>query len=534
MNDEPMGQGVVAAGHPATADAAAGVLAEGGNAFDAVVAGVLAACVAEPMLVSLGGGGFLLARPADGPPRLYDFFAQTPRVANRGRLDFSAIQGDFGGTQQEFHIGMASIATPGLVKGLFRIQRDLGHLPMTVLAQPAVSLAREGVTVGAIGAYARQVLDPIVTATETSRRLFAGSAADGRALEEGARFTIPELADALEAFAHHGESLMYRGDWAATLATACREGGGHLSRDDLAGYRVVVRKPLVGRFRAARLLLNPAPSLGGSLIAFALDLLRAAQLSVGDVVRTQGADRALGANRVATRLAALVRAMSVTDEARRDQRVDARAAAGAKRLFGARAHARYRRAVRQGLATSRGTTHISVIDGDNNAASLSVSNGEGCGWVLPDTGIMLNNMLGEADLAPDGFHRWPTNRRLASMMSPTVVEHDDGRTIALGTGGSNRIRSAITQVLIGLLDDGLSPREAVDRPRLHVENGRLDVEPGIDELIAQTLGAHVGSLHRWPRANMFFGGVHVAERDVSTGHCRGAGDPRRGGVSRLV
>ncbi len=528
MNVELGRQGVVAAGHPATADAAAAVLAEGGNAFDAVIAGVLAACIAEPMLVSLGGGGFLMARPADAPPRLYDFFAQTPRVANRGDLDFYAIQGDFGGTQQEFHIGRGSIATPGLVKGLFRIQRDLARLPMPVLTQPAVALARQGVTVNRIGAYARQVLDPIVVATEGSRRLFAGAAADGRALEEGARFTLPELANALEALANDGDALLYRGDWATMLAKACREGGGHLTRDDLAGYRVAVRKPLTARLNGARLLLNPAPSLGGSLIDFALDLQQAAQAPAAE------GDRSIAPERSATQLASLVRAMALTDEARRLERVDTRAGAGATKLFGDRARERYRRAIRDALVAVRGTTHISVIDRDNNVASLSVSNGEGCGWVLPDTGIMLNNMLGEADLAPEGFHRWPTNRRLASMMSPTVVEHDDGRSLALGTGGSNRIRSAVTQVLLALLADGQSPRQAVDRPRVHVENGRLDAEPGIDEELARKLGQEVGSLHRWPQANMFFGGVHVAERHARTGRCRGAGDPRRGGVSRLV
>jgi gamma-glutamyltranspeptidase/glutathione hydrolase len=124
----------------------------------------------------------------------------------------------------------------------------------------------------------------------------------------------------------------------------------------------------------------------------------------------------------------------------------------------------------------RGTTHISVIDAAGNAASLTLSNGEGCGHVLPVTGIMLNNMLGEEDLNPEGFHRWGEDLRLSSMMAPTLAEHA-GRLIALGSGGSNRLRTAILQVLCNLIDLGLSPEASVAAPRIHLERGKISIEP---------------------------------------------------------
>ena len=136
-------KGAIAAGHPETARAAAAILAEGGNAFDAVLAGLCAACVAEPVLISLGGGGFLLARRAGGEAVLYDFFAQTPKVRRaEAEVDFFPIVADFGTAQQEFHIGMGSIAVPGTVKGLFRVHRDLGSMPMARIVEPAAALAR--------------------------------------------------------------------------------------------------------------------------------------------------------------------------------------------------------------------------------------------------------------------------------------------------------------------------------------------------------------------------------------------------------
>jgi gamma-glutamyltranspeptidase/glutathione hydrolase len=178
---------------------------------------------------------------------------------------------------------------------------------------------------------------------------------------------------------------------------------------------------------------------------------------------------------------------------------------------------------------SRGTTHISVADAEGNIASLTASNGEGCSYTLPGTGIMLNNMLGEEDLNPGGFNRWKTGARLASMMSPAVAELADGTRYALGSGGSNRIRSAVAQVLVNLLDFGMAPEAAVSAPRMHLEGNMLSIEPGFSSSALSTLEFAAPSTHLWPEKNLFFGGVHT----VSVKHggiFDGAGDPRRGGV----
>jgi gamma-glutamyltranspeptidase/glutathione hydrolase len=181
---------------------------------------------------------------------------------------------------------------------------------------------------------------------------------------------------------------------------------------------------------------------------------------------------------------------------------------------------------------NRGTTHMSVADRWGNVASLTVSNGEGCGHIVPGTGIMLNNMLGEEDLNPHGFQQWQLNTRLSSMMAPALIRKNDGTIIALGSGGSNRIRSAILQVIVNLLDYDMPLYEAVQHPRLHLENDLLSLEPGFDEEVLKTLLKDYPARKRWSEQSLFFGGVHAVQ--INDGGFVGAGDARRGGEACVV
>ena len=176
---------------------------------------------------------------------------------------------------------------------------------------------------------------------------------------------------------------------------------------------------------------------------------------------------------------------------------------------------------------NRGTTHISTIDANGNSASLTLSNGEGSGQLLPGTGIMLNNMLGEEDLNPEGFNRWPCDVRVSSMMAPTLAENQH-RLIAIGSGGSNRLRTAILQTLSNMIDFGMQPEQAVNAPRIHFEHDGLDIEPGLAPATVDALRAEYAKFRVWKSHNLFFGGTHTVCWDGST--FTGAGDPRRGGV----
>lgn len=514
--------GAVAAGHPATADAAAEILTDGGNAFDAVLAGMCAACVAEPVLASLGGGGFLTARQADGSASVFDFFVQTPgRRRPAADIDFSPIVADFGTATQEFHIGRGAMAVPGTVAGLFAAHAALGRLPMARLVEPAARLAREGVTVNRLQAFIFDVVSAIYLATEDCARQYGRPGAPGTLVGEGDLLRVPALADTFEALAREGADLFYKGEVAEHIERDCRTGGGLLRRADLAGYRVERRAPLRIRHGGAEMDSNPPPSSGGLLIAFGLEVLSG----------TGFAGDGFGA---AAHLGALVRTLAATSRVRRDGGLE-RGGDTARRLLAPDLIARYRTEVASHPPAGRGTTHISVVDGAGNAAALTLSNGEGAGYIVPGTGIVMNNMLGEEDINPHGLHRWPENSRMSSMMAPTVLVGDDGRLAALGSGGSNRIRTAILQVLLGLIDFGLPAVDAVALPRLHLEGGTLGLEPGFAEAEAAIAAAGPDvEVHRWPEANLFFGGVHVAERRAGGAGFAAVGDPRRGGVGRII
>jgi gamma-glutamyltranspeptidase/glutathione hydrolase len=507
------GRGAVAAGHPVTAAAAAEMLAAGGNAFDAAVAGVAAACVAEPVLASLGGGGFLTAMAVDGAPQVYDFFVQTPkRKRPAAVLDFAPIACDFGPAVQTFHAGMGAAATPGIPAGLFAVQRDLGSLPMRDLLAPAIRAARDGVAWRPFEGYAFGIVEGIWRYTPGTAALIDG-------FSETEPLRQPALADTLDGLAREGEALFYRGEIGARLALLARECGGHLTMDDLRGYAVQRQPALAASFARARIWTAPPPSSGGLLIAFALGLLEA----LGDT-----ADTAV----------LLAQVMAATNKARIDSglalaenEVEETRAMG--QLLSPETVMRYRKAILNRSATARGTTHLSIVDSKGNLAAVTLSNGEGCGYMIPGTGIHINNMLGEEDLNPRGFHRWTPDSRMISMMSPTVALLDGDRRIALGSGGSNRLRTAILQVLRNRLTRGCTLAEAVAAPRLHVEGTRLSHEPeAVSERQITDLAAQF-ELEPWPEANMFFGGVHAVEYK-SGGPFQAAADARRAGVSLIL
>jgi gamma-glutamyltranspeptidase/glutathione hydrolase len=514
------GCGVVAAGHPATVQAAEAVLHEGGNAFDAVVAAHFAACVAEPVLCSLAGGGFLLAHASGGRPLVYDFFAQTPQQRRAtADIDFYPILADFGTAQQEFHIGLGAVATPGNVRGLFEIHRDLCTMPMTRLVEPAIQLARDGIRLNDFQAYIFSIIEPIYLATPASRRIFADPDNPAKIIGATKLLQQHDQADFLDTLAHEGEDLFYRGEIAATVSQLSSKGGGHVTRSDFESYCVKKREPLSLPYRDTQVFINPPPSSGGLLIAFALDLL--AQVNMADYPFGSSAYLQL-----------LSSTMALTNNARLATHLDETVHPDAAQLLNPDFLQQYRDQIIGRARSFRGTTHISVIDAKGNIASMTVSNGEGCGHIIPHTGVMLNNILGEEDINPCGFHRWPLNQRMTSMMAPAVILFKDGRRVAIGSGGSNRIRSAILQVLLNLIDYNMPVDEAVNAPRIHLEGELLSIENGFrpDELTDVILEYPKHTV--WPTQNLFFGGAHTVMSDA--GNFYATGDPRRGGAATIA
>ncbi|MCK4938746.1 MAG: gamma-glutamyltransferase [Rhodospirillaceae bacterium] len=515
-------KGAVAAGDTHTANAAAEVLRAGGNAFDAVLAALLAATQAEPVLASLGGGGFLLARPMGGEAEIYDFFAHTPHInkARDSEIDFRPVLADFGTVQQEFHIGQGSIATPGVVKGIFAIHDKLGRMPLPEIAEPAISLASDGLKLSPLQAYIFDVVSPIYTSSESTMQLYASPSNPSRLIGEGELSKNPAFADFLDALVREGPDLFYLGEVAKKISSDCDEMGGHLEMDDFEKYSVHQRSPLKISYGDAIILTNPPPSTGGILIGFALKLLEKSNLE----------KYGFG---TAAHLEALSLVMELTNQARIESALGQNDNAG-EMLLDPDFISSYRKKVLGAPKSHRGTTHISVIDGEGNAAALTVSNGEGSGYVVPGTGVVLNNMLGEEDINPRGFGAWDENTRMSSMMAPSILLSNDGKEYALGSGGSNRIRTAVLQVVSALQDFNLNLPEAVSLPRLHFEGELLNLEPGFTDEAVNAVKASFENYKMWDDLNLFFGGVHGVMFDPKNKTLTAAGDPRRGGADIIA
>jgi gamma-glutamyltranspeptidase/glutathione hydrolase len=513
-----MSAGVVAAGHPLTAEAGARVLREGGNAVDAAVAAVLTSIVTESPLTGLGAGGYMLVH-TEAETVVLDFFVAAPGAGGiERRADLVPVPVYFTPENpQVFHIGAASCGVPGTPAGLEHAIERFGSVPLAELAAPAARLAREGHVVEPAHAYFFTILAPILTSSAEGGRVYAPG---GDLLAPGDTFRFAELGDAIERFGTEGSEPFYRGEVAAALSDYVLERGGTLGRDDLAAYEPVEREPVPARFLGREVLTNPPPSSGGLLIAYALDLLeRLGATGLEEVVAAMEAAQVARTEEFLDGLYRPDAAMRFLDSERlavAAERLADRARAGSGPL-----------APDDALGS---TTHITAVDAEGSCASVTCSNGTGSGLIVPGTGIHLNNMLGEEDLNPHGFHRQEPGRRMPSMMSPTVVLRGGELEVGLGSGGSNRIRSAILQTIVGIVARELDVAEAVVAPRVHFEAGAIQAEPGVDEAALARLEQRGYEVFRWPARNVFFGGVHAVARDPASGELRGGGDPRRGGA----
>jgi gamma-glutamyltranspeptidase/glutathione hydrolase len=510
----------------------------GGNAVDAAVAATFASFIAEAPLANIGGGGIAMIVGGDGSVEatVYDFFSTMPSGhmgKASGRLaegaDFREILVDFGPEQQPFYIGRASSAVPGVVAGLCAVAQAHGRLSLSKLLEPAIRLAREGAVLSEALAYVLDILTPIYTDTPGLAAAFAPC---GHVHRAGERMALPALADTLERLGEEGAALFYTGEVGQAIAADHNAHGGLITAEDLASYQVLQEGPIRLDYRGYTVLLPPPASCGGVLIAFALKLLETADvagLSFGSFEHVR----------------LLTEVMRLTNQARPSWETSRGSDATRVEGFLSDKHvAGYQHEL---LAVLDGkpappdaepgggpgsTTHVSVVDAQGTIVSVTTSAGENAGYVVGDTGVCLNNMLGEIDLHPQGFHRLPPGTRLTTMMSPAVVLCEGEPMLAVGSGGSNRLRSAITQVISNVVDFGMPLADAIDAPRVHFEGGLLQVEGGVSDAVVRELEGTGYQVNHWPGRNMFFGGAHAVARQ--NGQLVAAGDRRRGGSVAVV
>lgn len=543
--------GAVAGGHQRTAEAGARMLAEGGNAVDAAVAAAFTAATCEPSLTGPGGAGFAIVHPASGPPVAFDFFAAVPGIGRLVDSPLGPVPVDvlFGDTAQTFYVGPHSCAVPGFVPGVLAMHERFGRLPRSVVLEPAIEIAREGLVITASQAYQHQLLEGIFLRTAYGQRLFAP---EGAFLGEGDRFAQGDLAATLEHIAQVGPSSMTTGDLAAEIVQWSKDNDALLTAEDLARYEVRMMTPVEARFRGLRTYSTPPPSSGGSLVAYALSVLD----GLGGDVAGSGEDGAPIDLDGAVGAAQVVGAMLASNSVRGAEFDRYLYADGGlvEWLLSPELVADGVAMLERGAdvppphPTSRlgSTTHCSTIDAEGCAVAMTASTGCGAGEFVGTTGIHLNNMLGEEDLVPVE-HTLAPGERLTSMMAPTIVCDERGPLLATGSAGSSRIRSAVVQTLVRAFEsrrlqvaaDGEPVTQArrlhaaVRAGRMHAENGVVHVEPDVapDAIAGLEAAGHV--LERWPFHNMYFGGVNMVAVDAD-GVFAAAADPRRGGGESIA
>jgi gamma-glutamyltranspeptidase/glutathione hydrolase len=514
-------RGAVAAGHPLTAEAGAEVLAEGGNAVDACIAAAFVSWVAESTLTGPGAGGFMLVyRARDRTTRVLDHFVSVPGLGLRRPVrEMESVDVVFTPeSSQVFRIGAATCAVPGAVAGLGEAHRRFATLPWPVLLGPAIRHAREGIELTEGQAYLHDILDLILRHTAEGDKVYGR---EGKRLEAGDRLVMSDLATTLERLAEAGADDFYRGELAREVSGHLQEERGALTLQDLADYRVIQRRPVRAPFLGHEFESNPPPSTGGALIGLGISLLDRVGLAGGP---------------------GSAEAMAQLAEVMREQEA-ARAGAGfgrglyrgglARKLYSAASLRTATSRLRSRLPEiTSGTTHISVVDARGNAASLTVSTGSGSGVIVPGTGIQLNNMLGEFDLAATGRVPRP-GVRFTSGMAPSLVLRDGRPRLVVGSAGSLRLRGAIFQIVVNVVGHRLGVREAIERPRVHLDGEQLQVEGGNDPAEVERLAGWGYDVVRWGGRNLYFGGASGVEFRPD-GTLAAAGDPRRGGHGMVV
>lgn len=458
----------VAAGHPATVKAGIEILEDGGSAADAAVAASLASCVSETVMTGLLGGGHgIYFHAASGRARLLDCFVAVPGLgAKRRDVELVELAVPFGAELVHYAVGAASCAVPGLPAGLDALWREYGRLPWPRLVEPALELARSGVAFPPAHAACLAMLAPVMTMNEGARIYSPG----GSLLAGGERLEQHGLVPALEAIAAEGAASVYRGAIAEALLALIDERGGLVTRDDLSAYRAVWSEPEEVAYRGARVQARR----GLSDVLQALEALERLP--------------ALDGNPEPERALTLVRGLGGT---------------------GPEGH----------------TTNLVTADVAGDVCVLTTSLGLGSGDFLPGLDLHLNSMLGERDLVRRTLE---PGERMASMMTPAFARDDSGLLLAAGAAGGTRLRSALVEVVAGVLDEGLEPDEAVARPRLHPAGRIVHLEPGFEQATIERLEADGFEVRAWAAPHHYFGGVSLITRSGA------AGDPRRDGDARML
>lgn len=464
--------GMVVSQNHAASEIGAAVLREGGNAMDAAVATAFALAVTHPTAGNIGGGGFLVYRPAAGDPVAYDFREMAPASATP---EMWLENGEY--SFELHHLSHRAVGVPGTVAGLHLAWEQRGSLPWERLVRPAVELAREGFPVShGLAASLARVLDRM----QKYPASVAQFSKNGVPYEPGEILRQPDLADSLERILENGAAGFYTGRTADLLVAEMEANDGLITHEDLAAYEAKVREPIRGEYRGYEIISMPPPSSGGVALVEMLNILEGYELADAGF----GSAKNLHVMAEAMRRAFADRALHLGDP-------DFNPAIPIERLTSKRYATELRATITEKEASvsspesfewpteGEQTTHFSVVDRERNAVSLTytLEFGYGSGIVVPGGGFLLNNEMGDFNAAPGltderGLIGTDPNlaeghKRMLSSMTPTIVAKDGELFMVTGTPGGRTIINTVMQTILNVVDHGMNAQEAVDAGRIH-------------------------------------------------------------------
>ncbi len=521
--------GVVSSQQWIASQVGADVLAAGGNAVDAAIATGFALAVTHPTAGNIGGGGFMVIRFPNGQSTALDFREKAPLAAHPEMwLDEN---GEY--SSEMHHRSHLAVGVPGTVAGFEKAHTLYGEAPWASLVDASVELAEEGFVLsealaGSIGRFVGR------TPYEASVQAYSK---DGTPYAAGETMRLPDLARSLARIRDQGADGFYKGETARLIAAEMRRGGGIITEEDLARYRARERTPVTGTYRGYDIISMPPPSSGGVAIVSMLNILEAYDLA------------SMGHNS-AEYIHHLAEAMRRAFRERATYLADADFADVPIQRLTSKEHASWlRRNIHPERASvshpsdvmlppeSPQTTHYSVVDADGMAVSVTytLESGYGSGIVVPGAGFLLNNEMGDFNAGPgitteSGLIGTKPNlarpeQRMLSSMSPSIVARDGELVAVVGSPGGRTIINTTLQLILNIVDFGMSIDEAVAARRLHHQwlPDRIRIESdGATAAAVQRLEEMGHTVQMGGQQ----GSANSIGVDPRTGHFVGAPDPR--------
>ena len=518
---------MVASAHPIASSVGLDILKHGSNAVDAAMAVAFALSMAEPNASGIGGGGFMIIKMADQKEAvMIDYREMAPGKATaefyyENEASFKEL------TLPGFS---TSIGVPGLVACADSALKKFGTMTLSEILQPSIHLARNGIPVS-------EKLNGMIAENYEKISKYPATAeiylSDMLPIEAGAILKNEDLAQSYEKLAQRGSDLFYKGDIAKAIVAAVQNQDGIFELSDLQSYQAKIRKPVVGSYRGYQ-IISAAPTTGGGT-----HLIELLNIMEGFDVRKLGHNSAqlIHIFTEAMKFAYADKSLNTADPDFYDVPVDS--------FINKNYAKRLREKINQNKASfdytppelipteSNSTSHLSIIDEQGNIVALtqSINNFFGSGIVVPGAGILLNDHLSDFDDDPGKPNSIAPYKRPTSSIAPTIILKNGKPFMSLGTPGGTRIISALAQIIMNVIDFGMSMDDAIEAPRVHCLTKILHVEGRIDQQVIETLKSMGHKIEVHPNFDNYFGGAQGILRDSKSHRLFGGADSRRDGVA---